>query len=117
MYSSRYLVENRTFYKSWLSLQKVFAIKVRNYNNIDFEDIPDVTPASIKRILKQNSISFEEGYTSFITYCLLCGKQVSNGAAKLPPCTNKFFINKTTGNCLAKGGYDWCVTELSLFSF
>lgn len=97
MSTVRYLVGNRAFYKSWLPFQKLFP-PIRNYNSIDFEDIPDVTSASIKRILKQNDISFEEGYTSFITNCLLCGK-----ATKSPSSSHNFYINKTTGKRSIRG--------------
>lgn len=88
---TRYLVGTRAFHKSWPSVLRLFSIC--NYTtDINFEDIPDVTPVSIKRILKQNDIVFEEGYTCFITNCLLCGKQMKPTSP-----TNNFYINKTTG--------------------
>ncbi|KAJ8953200.1 hypothetical protein NQ318_003239, partial [Aromia moschata] len=63
----------------------------RNYNDISFEDIPEVSTASIKKTLKANNISYDDGYTCFVTQCPFCTLQKNLSS------TAKVYINKTTG--------------------
>ncbi|KAJ3662790.1 hypothetical protein Zmor_007118 [Zophobas morio] len=74
---------------------------VRNYNDIPFEDIPEVSPAMIKKILNDKKISFDEGFTCFIVHCT-CHKKTSKNTPK------NLYINKTTGmfmcSCCKKAG-------------
>lgn len=62
----------------------------RSFNDMAFDDIPTaVTPGLIKQTLKQHDVSFEDGYTCFMTSCPNCAKQAKS--------TSKLYINKTTG--------------------
>ncbi|CAH1366787.1 unnamed protein product [Tenebrio molitor] len=66
----------------------------RNYNDIPFEDVPEVSPALIKKTLNNQKVSFEEGFTSFIIACPLCsGNAIKNTKGNL----QNVYINKTTG--------------------
>lgn len=61
----------------------------RGYNELKFEDVPEVSSLIIKKVLNKNNVSFEEGYTSFIITCSMCHK---NTKKPLP-----VYINKMTG--------------------
>lgn len=63
----------------------------RNYNELPFEDIPEVSPAIIKKTFKSYNVSFDEGFTCFITSCPLCSKI----GTKTPG--RSLYINKATG--------------------
>lgn len=63
-------------------------IFTRNFTDIS-SDIPEVSSALIKRVLKSNNIGYEEGYACFMTECVLCKKNAKN--------PNRTYINKTTG--------------------
>jgi hypothetical protein len=66
----------------------------RNYNDIPFEDVPEVSPALIKKTLNNQKVSFEEGFTSFIIACPICsGNAIKNTKGNL----QNVYINKTTG--------------------
>ncbi|CAG9770607.1 unnamed protein product [Ceutorhynchus assimilis] len=97
------LVKKRTFFESSL----------RRYNNIAFEDIPEVSTALIKKTLCLHG-NIEEGHTCFITKCTICksGKTDAKSNAKL-------YINKTTGMymcsfCKHTGQWDQLAARLAL---
>ncbi|CAH1099974.1 unnamed protein product, partial [Psylliodes chrysocephalus] len=80
----------------------------RNYNNLAVDNIPEVSKTSIKKALKLKNIGFEEGFTCFITSCILCQKSSKNA---------KLYINKNTGlfMCSAcKKTGQWNILESSL---
>lgn len=58
------------------------------YNNLAFEDIPEVSTAMIRKKLRQNNTNFEEGFTCFVVECKFCLKSTKSA---------KLYINKTTG--------------------
>lgn len=62
------------------------------FNDISYNDIPEVSQSIIKNTLRKNNIQFEEGYTCFITACLICKHTKS---------ATKLYINKTTGDLLS----------------
>lgn len=76
--------------------RNVFTTTMRRYNHVPFEDIPEVSPALIKKLLSNNGLSIEDGYTCFITKCCICksGKSEAKANAKL-------YVNKTTGKVLS----------------
>lgn len=61
------------------------------FYNVLTDDIPDISHVTIKRILKNHNVQFDEGHTCFITNCPICMKN-----AKVQS-TSKIYINKTTG--------------------
>lgn len=71
--------------------QKTNIAIVRYYNDVKFEDIPDISAVEIKKVLKKN-VSYEEGYTCYIICCPVCHKSKSQKAV-----ASKIYINKTTG--------------------
>lgn len=68
-------------------------IRVRTYYDVNLENIPEVSPALIKKTLKTSNINYEDGYTCFIAKCMFCNKSTNTSK---PP-TAKIYINKTTG--------------------
>lgn len=62
----------------------------RAYKNVPFEDIPEVSPTKIRSLLKKHAITFEDGYTGFLTACPKCHKGSKVTATHV-------YINKTTG--------------------
>lgn len=85
----------RTF--SWLKNKKFYFIYNKfttNYNDISVDEIPEVSKIIIKKALKQNNLSFDEGFTCFITPCSFCSKAIKNA---------KLYINKTTGLFMCSG--------------
>lgn len=65
----------------------------RSYNNVQLEEIPEVTQTKIRAFLKKQSVQFEDGYTGFLTACPNCHKGNKATASYL-------YINKTTGTFL-----------------
>ncbi|XP_030746824.1 twinkle protein, mitochondrial-like isoform X2 [Sitophilus oryzae] len=85
---------------------------IRKYNNINFEDIPEVSPGKIKKTFNINGLSFEEGYTCFISKCIIC-KNVKDETKSTP----KLYINKNTGmfmcdSCSHCGQWDQFLAHL-----
>lgn len=72
----------------------------RHYNDLKFEDIPNISAVEIKKVLKKNNISYEEGYTCYIICCPVCHKNKSQKAV-----SSKTYINKTTGKGLYLNRY------------
>ncbi|XP_056635321.1 mitochondrial DNA helicase [Diorhabda sublineata] len=66
----------------------------RNYNDIAVDQIPEVSKTVVKKAFKQNNLSFEEGFTCFLTTCSFCSKTSKNA---------KLYINKTTGLFMCSG--------------
>ncbi|KAJ8964650.1 hypothetical protein NQ317_012320 [Molorchus minor] len=94
-----------------LKTYKLNLFITRKYNDIAFEDIPEVSTASIKKVLKANSITYDEGFTCFIAHCPLCGKNSKSVA--------KIYINKTTGmficsSCKKTGQWNDFLTLISV---
>ncbi|KAB0795922.1 hypothetical protein PPYR_09983 [Photinus pyralis] len=77
----------------------------RQFNDISFEDISDISPTVIKRALNSHKLSYEEGHTCFLINCPVCqrkAKSLSNP---------KLFINKKTGafqcpSCMSFGQWN-----------
>lgn len=72
-----------------------FNLVARNYNDIPFEDIPEVSPAVIKKTLNNRKLNFNDGFTCFIILCPLCSSQSTKKSKSIVP---NLYINKTTGN-------------------
>lgn len=87
MLKSRYT--NRITKHFWNKLD-IFQFKPQsvNYNDLAFEDIPEVSPALIKKKLRLNNLNFDEGFTCFIIPCKYCLEERK---------TSKIYINKATG--------------------
>ncbi|EFA00172.2 mitochondrial DNA helicase [Tribolium castaneum] len=66
------------------------SVHTRKFNDVPFEDIPEVSSTLIKRVLNKTKISFNEGFTCFIIACPFCTKRAKSNIHKL-------YINKTTG--------------------
>ncbi|KAL3287920.1 hypothetical protein HHI36_002376 [Cryptolaemus montrouzieri] len=82
----------------------------RSFKNTSIEDVPNVTPTSIKRVLKSLNIPFQEGFTCFVTECPIC-KENSKHTADL-------YVNKTTGlflcpKCKHSGEWDYLESCIS----
>lgn len=73
--------------------KKKLSIFVRQYNEVPLDEIPEVSPSKIKAFLKRHNISFEDGYTGFLTACPKCHKGSKATATHV-------YINKTTGTFL-----------------
>ncbi|KAF5302673.1 hypothetical protein FQA39_LY10169 [Lamprigera yunnana] len=77
----------------------------RCFNDISFEEVIDVSPSTIRKILTTHKLNYEEGYTCFIINCPVCQKNVKSMN------TPKLYINKTTGSfqcpsCLSHGPWN-----------
>lgn len=81
------------FFRCFRISSKIIVTKSfkRNFNDLPFDDIPEVSPASIKKVLRAQSLQFEEGYACFITCCPMCKKN-----AKMT-LSSKIYIDKATG--------------------
>lgn len=64
----------------------------RNFKDVSFETVSDVSPSYLKKAFKTHNLTFEEGFTCFILKCMICTKTVDK---KID--TDKIYINKTTG--------------------
>ncbi|KAJ8924787.1 hypothetical protein NQ315_000940 [Exocentrus adspersus] len=74
------------------AVKDVRNIKIRTYNDVRLDSIPEVSPALIRKTLKANNITYEDGYTCFIAQCAFCHKSTNSTKS-----TSKLYINKTTG--------------------
>ncbi|XP_072935747.1 mitochondrial DNA helicase [Epargyreus clarus] len=79
----------------------------RKIHSIGLSDIPKVTVADIRKLLRQKGFAVQDGYTSLTTKCALCSGDEKNTE-------NKVYVNKTTGyflcpKCNIHG--DWSILE------
>ncbi|KAJ0181316.1 hypothetical protein K1T71_003401 [Dendrolimus kikuchii] len=79
----------------------------RKIHNLGLDDIPKITPADIKKLLRQKGYAVQDGYTSLTTRCSICSSEHKSSE-------NKVYINKTTGyflcpKCNVHG--DWSIME------
>nr|XP_023016578.1 twinkle protein, mitochondrial [Leptinotarsa decemlineata] len=86
---------------------------LRKFNDVATDDIPEVSTVSIKKALKFNGVSYEDGYTCFIASCTLCHKHDKTVKS------SKLYINKTTGmfmcsNCKKSGPWTTYESTLSI---
>ncbi|KAG5887525.1 hypothetical protein JTB14_022137 [Gonioctena quinquepunctata] len=98
-------MKNTDIYKGPASIGKL-----RKYNDVAVDDIPDVSTASIKKALKLNNVNYEEGFTCFVVQCTMCHK---------PAKSSKIYINKATGmfmcsSCKKSGQWNNYESTLSI---
>lgn len=62
----------------------------KRFMELAIENVPDVSPASLKRAFNSHNLAFEEGYTCFTLKCSICSSNKKNDPQKI-------FVNKTTG--------------------
>lgn len=84
MFFSRYLKNTLRV----LNIKNKLGLQERAFNDVAFEDIPEVSTALIKKTFRLNNLNFEEGFTCFLISCKFCLKDAK---------TMKMYINKTTG--------------------
>ncbi|XP_049887670.1 mitochondrial DNA helicase [Pectinophora gossypiella] len=96
-------------YQSIRSLLKVHGCGCvsRNIHNVGLNDIPKITVADIRKLLRQKGFAVQDGFTSLTTKCNVCSTEQK-------PCDSKLYINKTTGyflcpQCNVHG--DWSILE------
>lgn len=87
------LLSRFKFGKEFLS--RHFLLK-RYFNDITHDDIPEVSSSLIKKIMNNNNLQFDDGYTCFITSCFLCKTNLRKSA------NTKLYINKTTGDFIQR---------------
>lgn len=79
----------------------------REIHNVGLNDIPKITAADIRKLLRQKGLAVQDGFTAFTTKCSLC-----SGDQKCSE--SKVYVNKTTGyflcpKCNVHG--DWNILE------
>ncbi|XP_045454369.1 mitochondrial DNA helicase [Melitaea cinxia] len=89
---------------------KLYFNIIRKIHNVDLSNIPKVTVANIRKVLRQKGFAVQDGFTSLTTKCTICTEE----KVEQKKADNKFYVNKTTGyficpKCNIHG--DWSILE------
>lgn len=60
----------------------------RKIHSLGLDDIPKITAAEIRKLLRQKGFAVQDGFTSLTTKCSLCSDEKPD---------SKVYVNKTTG--------------------
>lgn len=106
-------VEKSIFnFKTFIKLRKVYSkIYKRPFSNFLSEDLhTDFSITNVKKSLKSNKLTFEDGFVNIVTECPFC--EVDTNENK-----NRVYINKTTGNGNGNGSINIFILVLIMFVF